>query len=65
MPSPDTLARALSDVDVAYYFLHSMDGQGNFVERDRELAQAFGRCAADAGVAGSSTSRGCTPTTVS
>ncbi|GAA4400359.1 hypothetical protein GCM10023153_27770 [Ornithinibacter aureus] len=48
--SPDTLARALSDVDVAYYFLHSMDGQGNFVERDRELAQTFGRCAADAGV---------------
>ena len=48
--SPDTLARALADVDVAYYFLHSMDGQGNFVERDPALAQTFGRCAADAGV---------------
>jgi uncharacterized protein YbjT (DUF2867 family) len=48
--SASTLAEALADVDVAYYFLHSMDGQGNFVERDRALAQTFGRCAKDAGV---------------
>ncbi len=26
-------------LDVAYYLLHSMDGEGDFEERDRELAQ--------------------------
>ena len=48
--SAETLAEALADVDVAYYFLHSMDGEGGFVERDRELARTFGRAARDAGV---------------
>ncbi|GAA4411425.1 hypothetical protein GCM10023168_32270 [Fodinibacter luteus] len=48
--SEGTLARALADVDVAYYFLHSMDGAGGFVERDRRLAETFGRCAHEAGV---------------
>jgi len=48
--SKETLDRALAGVDVAYYFLHSMDGQGSFVERDRELARTFGRSATDAGV---------------
>lgn len=48
--SKETLNRALDGVDVAYYFLHSMDGQGSFVKRDRELARTFGRSATDAGV---------------
>ena len=47
--SKETLDRALAGVDVAYYFLHSMDGEGGFVERDRELARTFGRSATDAG----------------
>ena len=44
------LDRALNGVDVAYYLIHSMDGEGDFVERDRELAQDFGAAARDAGV---------------
>ena len=41
---------ALEGIDVAYYLLHSMDGQGDFAERDRALAQTFGRAAYDSGV---------------
>jgi uncharacterized protein YbjT (DUF2867 family) len=48
--SAETLAAALEGVDVAYYFLHSMDGEGDFVERDRELARTFGMAAHHAGV---------------
>ncbi|MGL4745917.1 MAG: NAD(P)H-binding protein [Dermatophilaceae bacterium] len=44
------LARACAGVDVAYYLLHSMDGNGDFVARDRALASAFGEAAARAGV---------------
>lgn len=47
--SPEDLARALGGADVAYYLLHSMDGQGDFVARDRALAQGFAAAAADAG----------------
>lgn len=39
---PGTLATAVDGVDVAYYLIHSMDGEGDFVERDRELARSFG-----------------------
>lgn len=35
------LRRALADVDVAYYLLHSMDGKGDFIERDKKLAHGF------------------------
>lgn len=45
-----SLATALDGVDVAYYLLHSMDGSGGFVERDRELARTFGLAAYEAGV---------------
>ncbi len=41
---------ALGGVDVAYYLLHSMDGQGDFVRRDREMATTFARAAERAGV---------------
>lgn len=44
------LESALADVDLAYYFIHSMDGSGDFVERDRRLAREFGRAAREAGV---------------
>lgn len=37
-------------LDVAYYLLHSMDGTGDFVARDRRLAQDFGQAARRAGV---------------
>lgn len=39
------LDRALKDIDVAYYLLHSMDGAADFEERDRELARLFGLAA--------------------
>ena len=48
--SREVLGRALDGVDVAYYFLHSMDGEGGFVERDRELARTFGVAAYEAEV---------------
>lgn len=48
--SREVLGRALEGVDVAYYFLHSMDGEGGFVERDRELARTFGVAAYEAEV---------------
>lgn len=44
------LDRALDGVDVAYYLLHSMDGSGDFVERDAALARGFAAAAKKAGV---------------
>lgn len=44
------LDRALAGVEVAYYLLHSMDGTGDFVERDRRLAESFAAAAREAGV---------------
>lgn len=44
------LRSALGGVDVAYYLLHSMDGGGDFVRRDREMAQGFGAAARAEGV---------------
>jgi len=41
---------ALQSVDVAYYLLHSMDGGGDFVARDRDLAHRFAAAAQAAGV---------------
>ncbi len=45
------LDAALAGVDVAYYLVHSMDGQGDFRARDRALAKAFAAAAERAGVA--------------
>jgi uncharacterized protein YbjT (DUF2867 family)/tryptophan-rich sensory protein len=42
--------RALEGIDVAYYLLHSMDGRGEFAERDRAMAATFAAAAADSGV---------------
>lgn len=47
---PDDLAQAMDGVDVAYYLLHSMDGKGDFRERDKRMAHGFARAAVDAGV---------------
>jgi uncharacterized protein YbjT (DUF2867 family) len=42
--------RALEDIDVAYYLVHSMAGGEAFRERDRAMARAFGEAARQAGV---------------
>lgn len=44
------LRNALADVNVAYYLIHSMDGQGDFAARDRQMAELFGRTARECGV---------------
>ena len=41
----EQLSAALQDVDVAYYLIHSMDGKGDFVARDRSMAQQFAQVA--------------------
>ncbi|MFL5845028.1 MAG: NAD(P)H-binding protein [Solirubrobacteraceae bacterium] len=43
--SGDGLAAALDGVDVAYYLVHSMGGDGGFAERDRQGAHTFGKAA--------------------
>ncbi|MGO4342514.1 tryptophan-rich sensory protein [Pedococcus sp. 2YAF34] len=48
--SAEDCRRAMEGVDVAYYLLHSMDGKGDFMERDRSMARTFAQAAADAGV---------------
>lgn len=44
------LAEALAEVDVVYWLIHSMDGEGDFAERDREMAQGLADAAREAGV---------------
>lgn len=46
----DDLDRALADVDVTYWLIHSMDGEGDFEERDRRLAQDLTAACQAAGV---------------
>ncbi|MEO7071288.1 MAG: NAD(P)H-binding protein, partial [Nostocoides sp.] len=41
---------ALAGVEVAYYLMHSMDGAGDFVERDKAMAHTFAEAATSAGV---------------
>lgn len=42
--------RALRGTDVAYYLIHSMDGEGDFARRDLEMADRFGRAAREEAV---------------
>lgn len=42
---PELARSALRGIDVAYYLLHSMDGDGDFEQRDLELAQTFAAAA--------------------
>ena len=44
------VARALRDVDVAWYLLHSMGDSENFVEEEVQMAKTFGAAAHDAHV---------------
>ncbi|MBN2731340.1 MAG: SDR family oxidoreductase [Balneolaceae bacterium] len=47
--NPETLPRAMQNVDVAYYLIHSMSGTKNesFHERDMEAARNFGKAASE------------------
>ena len=47
---PESLARALSGVGVAYYLVHSMGSTGNFERDDRTAAEAFALACRHAGV---------------
>lgn len=47
---PDTLIQACTDIDVAYYFIHSMVSTDNFHQRDIDAAHNFGEAAYHAGV---------------
>ncbi|QWC86301.1 NAD(P)H-binding protein [Nocardioidaceae bacterium] len=46
---PASLEKALDGVDVAYYFVHSLDS-ADFAEKDAAAARAFGKAAASCGV---------------
>ena len=47
---PASLDRALAGIDIAYYLVHSMGTQGDYLEKDREAARNFGEAAQRAGV---------------
>lgn len=46
----DSLLKAMKDVDVAYYLIHSMASKGDFTKMDREAAMNFGEAASLSGV---------------
>ncbi|WP_226920809.1 SDR family oxidoreductase [Georgenia subflava] len=48
--SADDLARAMQDVDVAYYLIHSLGTGRTFEKRDRQTARTFAVAARSAGV---------------
>ena len=47
---PNSLSSALKGIDVAFYFIHSMDVSGKFESRDRLAAQNFAAAAQKSGV---------------
>ncbi len=47
---PESLAPAMSGVQIAYYLVHSMDAPGSFQELDRRAATNFAKSARAAGV---------------
>lgn len=47
---PESLIRACTDIDVAYYFIHSMVSTENFHQQDIDAAHNFGEAAHQAGV---------------
>ncbi|MFV2174946.1 SDR family oxidoreductase [Actinomadura sp. LOL_016] len=47
---PESTRRALDGVDVAYYLIHAIGGDGAFDEVDRRAARTFAGAARDAGV---------------
>lgn len=46
----DSLERALSDIDVAYYMVHAMGDEGDLLEQERRAARNFARAAERCGV---------------
>lgn len=46
----DAVTDGIDGCDAAYYLVHSMDGAGDFAERDRRIATAFSEAAGRAGV---------------
>lgn len=50
LQDPSAVANALNGITDAYYLVHSMAEGHEFRERDRVMAETFGRAAADAGV---------------
>ena len=47
---PETLGAVMDGISTAYYLIHSMDGNGNFHDRDLLAARNFGEAAKTAGV---------------
>src|SRR5580692_9153691 len=47
---PDAVGRALTDIDVAYYLIHSLGTGVSFEQRDRDAARVFAEAARAAGV---------------
>ncbi|MEU4824195.1 SDR family oxidoreductase [Actinomadura sp. NPDC023710] len=47
---PESSRRALEGVDVAYYLIHAIGGNGGFAETDRRAARTFSGAAREAGV---------------
>lgn len=47
---PDSLGRALTGIDAAYYLVHSMGGRRDFAKLDRDAARHYVAAAGDAGV---------------
>lgn len=47
---PESLDEALSDIDTAFYFIHSMGAKNSFEEKDSEGAKNFAEAAEKAGV---------------
>ena len=47
---PDTLPPAMADIHTAYYLIHSMQGSGDFFQRDLDAARNFSQAAEQAGV---------------
>lgn len=48
---PETIKPAMQEISVAYYLIHSMNSSAKFDERDKNLAENFGKQAREAGVA--------------
>ncbi|WP_093171052.1 NAD(P)H-binding protein [Sinosporangium album] len=46
----DSMLRALTGMDVAYYLIHTMGAGGNFADQDRRAATVFGAAAHAAGI---------------
>ena len=48
--APESVTKAMSGVDIAYYLVHSMGTDSDFEDEDRRAAEIFGAAAREAGV---------------